>query len=759
MILLAVLCAGATLYFYGLGLPLVSSLVRFGSRRRRLLSHLLAPACGMSLYMGGAVWLHYLGFSSRAVPALLTGLALAAFAMMFASRRAAPLSGLAALPIVLLATLIGSLVNGVDYKDLALSDYFPLTNSDTFAYLGYVDQMRIVGWDEPRLMYPAGLASVIEHELSARLPGVTLIADFAETLRLQSHVAFFLVQRLSICVIGLAASGLVGWLTCSVAAAAVCFIMTVGGNFLVHQVLQQFNSSTMGVVVAIPLLWLTGFTLLRINRGSAALVGAALAGTFTGIMAMASPEAHPFYLLSLGFVFAIAVACLRRARLFLLPLVYAAAYALASFPVLRQVWEYIFYQGRATEAGHPGDWIAASAILLQYAGVEFVRDPRLLTYPPLVVTATLTFAGVSLAALAFVIRLAVAGARGGGTYQLSFCSIAVPGVTFLAAQIGLYAAGRGYGLLKSIDYSVFLPSITIAVAAAMLLFRAGKQSLSPALGAIAAAAAALWLAVALFEKVEILDRYHQDIVAMPRVEDYAIDAAGPASAVGIIPDFHGAVLDLFLYVNRLRYERIALRGAASVRFRAVPGDEPDNAMVARVARVGISARPIADITYGHIDPKVAKIQLVPAAGEIVVEDGPGWLDPEGNVPDAMFRWLSGLGRFVIYRLDGKERRALTMRLTPGPDLRPANEVEIVFADRVLARVPAVRLPVQLMLPLDGLFGSALPGSIRILGPAAGIRQVAVLSLGTVRLPQADRPNVGAKTRPGPETGETDDARP
>ena len=89
--------------------------------------------------MGGAVWLHYLGFSSRAVPALLMGLAFAAFAMMFASRRAAPISGLAALPIVLSATLIGSLVNGVDYKDLALSDYFPLTNGDTFAYLGFVE--------------------------------------------------------------------------------------------------------------------------------------------------------------------------------------------------------------------------------------------------------------------------------------------------------------------------------------------------------------------------------------------------------------------------------------------------------------------------------------------------------------------------------------------------------------------------------------------------------------------------------------------
>ena len=453
------------------------------------------------------------------------------------------------------------------------------------------------------------------------------------------------------------------------------------------------------------------------------------------------------------------MACLRRARLFLLLLVYAAAYALASFPVLPQVWETIYYQAGATAAGHPGDWIAASAILLQYAGVELVQDPRLLTYPLLAVTATLTFAGVSLAALAFVIRLAIAGARAAGTYQFAFCSIAAPGVTFLAAQIGLYAVGRGEGLLKSIDYSVFLPSITIAVAAAMLLFRAGKQSLSPALGAIAAAAAALWLAVALFEKVEILDRYHQDIVAMPRVEDYAIDAAGPRRAVGIIPNFQGAVLDLFLYVNRFGHERIMLRSAASVRFRAVPEDELGNAMVARMARVGIAARPIADITYRHIDPKVAKIQLVPAAGEIVVEDGPGWLDPEGSVPNAMFRWLSGLGRFVIYQLDGKERRALTMQLMPGPDLRPANEVEIVFAESVLAWIPAGRLPVQLMLPLDGLFGPALPVSIRILGPAAGIRQVSLSSLGTVRLPQPDRPNVGAKTRPGPETGETDDARP
>jgi hypothetical protein len=723
MISLALWATVIALCFAVVGMPLVLSLAAPEARSRLYFSLLLAPACGMSLYIGAAVWLHYFGISGRVVFVLVLGFAMIATVLVLRAARLAPSLLIAGGGTIIAAMLLGTLLNGLDFNGLSINDYFPLTNDDTFAYLSHVDQIRSIGWNEPRIVYPAGYYPEFDY---SRLPGVALIADLVATFGLPSHTAFFLVQRLSITVIALAAAGLAGSLTNSTRAAILCFLLVIGGNFLLHQCLQQFNSSTMGGVIALPLLWLVGWTLLRVNQRSASLLGAALSGAFAGFMAMASPEGHTLYLPALGFLFVAVLAVLRQWSIFALLPSFFSAYVLVTLPLIRILWSQILAQ--ADSSPHPGDWIATSAILLQYSGVRLVEDRSLLNYPTWVVAVTLVFAASSMAALVMLLNTAWSAGRDGRLRELSLSCVAVPGLVFMVTQIGLYAVGRGYILLKAIDYSSFLPPILIAVAAAKVLDRSAWHR--PQMIA-AVAIATIWFSVVYSEKGKILSRYRADVVTMPKIEDYAIPNRGLLPAVQIFPDFEREVLNLFLYVNRFGPNRIALAAATSNRFEFLNQEKQDPPLVARLARTGRAGVPIADITGKKLNPGIAGLQLSPAVGEVFVQRGDGWMDPEGDSIAALFRWLGGSGGFVVFGHDHSQHRALTIDLRPGPDLRSANMVEIVMADQVLATVPPAQLPATITLPLPLLAGQLLPGMIRILGPQAGPRQVSVVSLDTV----------------------------
>jgi len=82
MISLALSPTVCILYFTMLAMPLSASLGRPGSRRRALFPLLLAPACGMALYMGAGVWLHDYATSGPVVFPLLLGLATIGIAVL-----------------------------------------------------------------------------------------------------------------------------------------------------------------------------------------------------------------------------------------------------------------------------------------------------------------------------------------------------------------------------------------------------------------------------------------------------------------------------------------------------------------------------------------------------------------------------------------------------------------------------------------------------------------------------------------------------
>lgn len=728
MIALALWATLATLCFSVAGAPLTLWMGAFDSRSRAFFSLLLAPACGMSFTIAAAVWLHFLGVGGRAIFALILLVALIGIALVLRFKRVGFSVLIAPMGAIAAGAFLGTLINGTDYYGFSLNDYFPLTNDDTFTYLGFIDQIRIVGWYKPIVTYPAGYLPVISEFVYPRFPGNALVAGVADLFGLESHVAFFLVQRLSVPVIALAAAGLAGWLTGRALAAWLCLSMMIAGNFLLHQSLQQFNSSLMGGVVAVPLLWVVGWSLVRLKSQSAAYVGIALSGVFAAILAMASPEASVLYLLALGLLFIGAFSALRQWSLFAFIPVFVVSFVIALYPVAPALSGFLLHQSSGRLGSGPGDWLASPAILLQYSGVRFVLSPSLFGYPILIVLAAFVFVATLVVSLAWLIKVSWCGGRDKLVNELPLFCVTIPGSMFLAIQIGLYAAGMGYILLKTIDYSTFLVPILIAVIAEKLLTGFAWHHLR-VLAAVAIAA--VWFPVVIVEKAKILGSYRAGIVAMPKYSDYVISKGSLPPGVQLIPDFDREVLDLFLYANRFGSDQIIQSATVSNRFQFVNLQTKGAPIVARLGHTGAPGRPIADITGKAFNAKIIGLQLSPAAGEVLIQPGNGWLDPEGPSIASLFRWLGGSGNFVILGQDSTQNRVLKIDMRPGPDLKPTNSIEILVADRVLTTLNAEKLPATVTLQLPLLSSRMLTGVIRILGPQVGPRQVSVVSVNTV----------------------------
>jgi amino acid transporter len=103
-------------------------------------------------------------------------------------------------------------------------------------------------------------------------------------------------------IIALGASAIVMIATGSWMATILGFAPLAFGNVLLHQILQQFNSSTMGTVIATVVIALAVWT-VRSERSEREIVaGHALVGWACGTLAITSMEAHPFYLIAFGLV-------------------------------------------------------------------------------------------------------------------------------------------------------------------------------------------------------------------------------------------------------------------------------------------------------------------------------------------------------------------------------------------------------------------------------------------------------------------------
>jgi hypothetical protein len=686
---------------------------------------LLAPAFGATFYFSAGTILHSFGLQAFAVFWTLIGASTAASIVWLWLRRRSPLQiPLSAIWPCLLAAALALVLNSADLKFAGL-DYFPLTNGDTFSYLGFIDQIRDTGWIAPRISYPAGYSPLIDHAIFTRAPSVIFSADFADVLGLETHSAFFLSQRIALPMIVLGASAIVIIATGSWMAALFCFAPLVFGNVLLHQILQQFNSCTMGTVIGPAIVALAIWTVRSERRGDEVVAGHALVGWACGAMALTSTEASPFYLMAFGIV---ALLPIFRDRQFTQMMkcggAFVGAYLAACFPFVLKLWPLLIGQFIGAAKGHPGDWIASPGFLIQAAGVAFTIDPHLVAHafvPRVTAVAVLVVFLVAIVMLGWSL---IADAKPGPVLKTDRFVLFSIVLLVTALQFMLYARGVGYGLLKLTDYFAFLGSVVIAVA----VYQSGLTRLKLAGRAVLTVVSAYCL-VTFIEKQHILRVYIEKTALMPLPTAYRLDEEVAGKTVS--GDLSAEPLDLFFYENRHQTAQILFRPSESVRYARSRGSVSDGPQyIARMPRVGVAGLPVADITY----PALARrdiLTVVPAAGQIhLLLPDPHWLAPEGVDAGQLRRWLSVSGKFVIFG-PFADQRSLAVQVSAGPDLRPDNQIEVYLAGQVLRTITPNELPIRIDAPLPIHLGSEAEGEIRVVGLAAGIRQISVTQLRTV----------------------------
>lgn len=709
-----------------LGLPLAVALTARDRSSPSLGWFLLAPALGAIVYLSLGTILHSFGLQSGWVFWGLTGLSAACLCLMLSrAKRPRPGLMLGGIAICLVAAALALAANAADLLFAGL-DYFPLTNDDTFSYLGHIDQIRSVGWIEPRMSYPAGYVPLIDHAVFTRTPGVILVADFADILGLETHSSFFLMQRLALPMIALGATGLVMLVTSSLTAALLCFASLVFGNVLLHQILQQFNSSTMGTVIA-PVIIAVALWTFRSERSERETVaGCALAGWACGTMAITSMEAHPFYLMAFGVVAIVPMVSERKwVKVLKGAGAFTALYLASSFPFVMKIWPALisqFVNAGNGHPGHPGDWIAATGFLMQASGVTFTTADKLSVYsivPRIAAISVLASVAIAIVVLTWT---AMTAARRSAVLRSDLVALICVALLLSFLQTVLYARGSGYALLKVTDYFAFVGAIVVSVAA----FQLGLTS-RRTVGGLLVALVGGYCAVAFVEKQQILALYGKRTALMPLSTSYRLGAASADAAV--YPDLSVEPLNLFLYENRYGATRILFSASESNRYLPVGGaglTEPRQ--IARMSRVGALGTVVADITY-PADASAPVLKVAPAIGQThIVQPDPHWSPPNGADVNSLWRWLSVSGRFVIYGPLAENQRTLQVNLAAGPDMHPDNRIELYVSGERLLTISPGELPRRVLVSLPALSKPENEGEIRVVGPTGGIHQLSVAKL-------------------------------
>jgi hypothetical protein len=513
---------------------------------------LLTPAIGVTVYLAFATTAHFAGLGAEETFFLLllppVGL-VATFWRNLRKRALWPIG------LTLSGAVLAIALNAADLTFAGL-DYFPLTNDDTFSYLGLVDQIREAGWIKPTISYPAGFQPLIGAAVDARAPGAIFIADLAQAFRLETHTAFFVTQRMFLPVTALGAAGVVMLVTGSLWGTCLCLACLIFGNTLLHQMLDQFNSSAMGTIigtVVVALLVWSGRT-ERSPREAAA--GCGLAGFAVGTMAITSMEAHPFYLCISGLIYiAGLVKSDHRIAFAKLGVVFFIGYLAPSILFLPKIWPQIVGQYSLAPA-MPGQSVTVPGFLIFLSGVSVVIPPRLMAFPfvPMLVAV-----GTVLVSLGASAGLLWRGLRPDG-FALRRHDALVLGLftaSVFALEGFMYATGIGYGLLKIADYFAFLNAVAVSTVAVQIA-ALGKRFEYAAVGLFG-----LFCVFACFGKDHILSIYRGETMKGLLPNAYR----GDPSIKGVdLSNLTMEQYNLYLYENRMGSAKIQIPPGRSHRF-------------------------------------------------------------------------------------------------------------------------------------------------------------------------------------------------
>jgi hypothetical protein len=637
-----------------------------------------------------------------------------------------------------LAVVLVLLVDGRDLTRVGPSSYFPLTNADTFNYLGHIEQLRERGSNVPRLLYPNDTSIRIEHAIYIRAGCVAIVASLLDIVHIDTAAGFFLSLRLGMAMSVIGAVLLTGSIVRSIPAMALVGMLAVGSNVLMFQTLQQFLSSIWGVSQ----LTAVGLAATWAARQQLAPSHALLLGLSVGAYALVCPEAHPFVLLALSIVLASSL----LPRSVFLPqgakvsslyaaLAFVIGYAIALGSLADGYFIDLFGQLRGA-THHPGDFFAGPGAILHAAGISPWEGQPLSTFR---MREQIAAFGIVIAYSAGTI-VCLVRAFGKDLQSLAERQIAllvgVMGAVVLAAQCFAYVTGRGYLLQKLLDYfSLFL---LVVMAAAATFPMQETPSFDRYLAklrfhaqwVLMLCAGLSCVAISLPHKTSMLDRYVKIVASAPSARDYQIDREPSRGVTALMADLGGDVHFRFLWENRRASIPMHVPDELWPRFS---GRTPLSAVshVVRIAGMAVATSNVVDINRPRDGASKPVAELVPVANYVRIVEGAGWLGPEGGSAADVWRWLSDRGEFTVLR-PCTTGMVLTWQLTAGPDLGPDNDVEFMFNGRHVASIRGSDLKAVpstytvAVPPLCG--GTQVSGSIVISGSKRGIRQVRVGSL-------------------------------
>jgi len=743
-------------FFTLVGLPFCLYLAAGKQRMTIIGVYTAAPVFGLFLSLWVGVWSFKFGLNQGAAGFILLIVALLTIFLLpifwpnrfhfFSKKR--PLTQASGL--IFIITLLTLYFHISDFSTVGLVNYFPRTNDDTFSGLGMIDQLRISKTILPQMKYPAGFSPGYLHAINTRSAAMALVAGQAELFHLDTHVAFFCTLRLTLPLASVGIFSLLLILGCEWFLAAIGTALFVGGNFMLHQILQQFLSSSIGVVCAIGILNLAAITVQA--RYPAILI--LIIGAATGIFAMASPEAHFFILASLGLYFlmsTIIIPAEPSTSLLRIVFFFAGGYLLGTFPLYPHLHRDMLKMLGGVAGGHPGDWCAQAGYIIQASGISIFTGPSFAPYGVCERLAAICLAIATMLGLLFLFLSPwLTHPRREKSKNMSLL-LGFAALLPFAAGGYFFMAGKGYRMLKAFDYFIFMPAVILGLclSQARCLLSSTHPIWRFMVKGLPLIALSGYLVITLPNKQEIFREYISNIKAGPELAKYSYESK--TGIKGILVDLQGFPLHLFLYVNRWRpiplyFESDARytifldknMNASYVFQEKINSDAQykifldKNMNVSHVFRMGypnIADSGFTDINRPRFFGQPAMAELVDAKGYLRLIPGEGWLPAEGARPEVLFRWLSGAGRFQIFGLERDRGAKLHAYISPGPDLLPENRIEIVLENQVLVVLGPWQLPKEISIEIPSMdVASAASGIIRVTGPSGGIRQISVAAL-------------------------------
>lgn len=470
--------------------------------------------------------------------------------------------------IIFLIYLTSLFLHYKDYHEVGLYDYFPVTNGDTFSYLGQIDQIRFAKKLLPPIEYPAGYSPQYLHAVYLRSGVTALVAGQAELFNIETHVAFFSMIRMTLILVAIGVFSLILLFSKSYFFATMGTLMFCGGNFMFHQVFQQFLSSSFGVVCAIELLILMVLTIEKKYKFGVVL----LLGLASGIFGLTSPEAQFFIMLGL-FIFLI-MSTLKISSSLLPPKrpisccgLYLVGFCLGAFPLLPYHYIQLAQQSLSRLHAHPGDWIArigyltqASGLVPLYTGLSISQHSHLVIGGVIAISLLVVIGTIYLVLSPFTVK----EGRSDGT---QYFMLGVVSLTVLIVFAILMIQGKGYIMLKSFDYHCFIPAIILPVS--FYRFMTTTYIIQPGWQTRAIKGTLLvfvlcFISLAIPAKLVALNYYGAFSKESPPLEMFCYEDETKAKITGIVSDLQK--VDLFLYMNRWRDVPIDFTSSVTHRY-------------------------------------------------------------------------------------------------------------------------------------------------------------------------------------------------